>query len=202
MLKKITIWLCAVSFVVFTLFIGFGYYLEQTKPVCVPFQTHFLGKAITFPMTLEEATKKYNLTNDGITGWSVAQNDSLLIVDTRHKSKELYGIVFYLREMSMNNIDTLKKSLEAQYDIKFKRTALYPAFQYEKISSCTYLLIYYDYSTVNGIFRNFVKTKITSGERIITCRVGFYHDISEKALVNTSFDGEIGVLPYHRGRAL
>lgn len=193
-LKKVIINFSIGIFIVFALIIGLSYYLQKSNE-CEPFQTVFLGKDIRFPINLIDATKKYNLSSDGIRGIMLSEKDTLMIAEKNHPYDDLFCIVFYLREVPPNDINEIKKTFEKQFKSKFVSNPILHSSEYMKISDCTYLLINSNEYSIDDIFYRFTKKKTHLTHKKITCRIGFYYKISETALFATSEDGWIGTFP-------
>ena len=176
------------SMVVFACALLINVYKEKIIP-CSSFQTTFIGKQISFPIKVEDAAKKYHLSFNRDVGRSVSysETDTLMIADSRDNSSEMYGLVFYFREMTNDDINHLKETLEKQYGKKFEKPSIYGLFQIMKIQHCVYLLLSYSSDTTLDIFKGFSKKRVT-------CRVGFYYGLTEKEVISTSVDGHIGII--------
>lgn len=166
-----------------------GYFLDKNQ--CkAPFYTTFLQKEIRFPISVVDASKKYDLDYDSVSvrGISSTENDTLMIADSKKNASDVYGLVFYLREQSPKAIQTLIAGFEEQYGKKFaaQPNEPYPLFKYLQINECMYLCVDFNQYNTNEVFK-------TLSTKKITCRVGFYYGLSESELIYTSADGRMGI---------
>lgn len=145
------------------------------------FKTAFLDTDITLPISLVEATKKYNLIHEENKWYSFSGEETLMIVDSRIRSSELGGMVFYLAKLSQSEIDKLQLDLEIKYKKKFESQLFDYSFRHMKINDCTFLVIDRLPYMYNDIF---VTKKQEGNTTKYTCRIGFYHGISEQGLIN------------------
>ena len=163
-------------------FIALGIYVNYVD-VCDPYQTTFLGETIRFPMMLEEANQHYHLQSDGTVSWSASERDTLLVVSTRLGStKELDRVVFYLRDLSLDDMSELRALLEKQYKQKFTfNPVIASGLSYMKLADCVFLQL-----STFGFPENQL---IGTGTKQVTCMVSFTYRVSESDVNGTLSEG-------------
>ena len=180
LLTKIAIWFGGFVAAGVLAFIALVIYINYID-VCDPYQTTFLGKTIKFPMKLNEATQYYHLQTDGTVGWSFAERDTLRVIDTYGNSKELNKVVFYLRDLSIEDRGKLRASLEKRYGHKFTFNPVISSLSYMKLADCVFLQVSnfaFPENTLTGI-----------GKKQITCIITFFYHVSENEVSGRSNEG-------------
>ena len=193
--KKITFWILGVGAGLLILLAGLIIYLNLTTPPCDGFQTDFLGTDIRFPITLAQATQKYDLIkSNGYDLVSKPQRVPLLRADSiedpifaikRYYIPQLDGLLFCFVDLSKSKIDSLEKSFEIKYSKKFEQRFLGYPFKHMKINDCVFLVV-----DCNAEYENYyfgMKEK-NFGKALINCRIGFYYRLSEGTIISKFAD--------------
>ncbi len=200
-LKKLALWLSGVALIILLAFIAIGIYANHID-VCDPYQGTFLGKTIKFPMTISEANHLYHLNTNGLIGWHFSEYDTLMVVDSPGSTKVVDRIVFYLRDLSLDDRGKLYASLEKRYGQKFTFKPVTSALSYMKLSDCVFLQVSNLAFSETDLVRPRAKSPPAGlARRKITCIISFCYHVSEDDISGISSEGgwSYGLPPEHRG---
>jgi hypothetical protein len=161
------------------------------KPQCGNFYSTFANRNIQFPNKIGVVSKNSNLIYDrGMAHSDFDDNTTVYIYTKGGKTeleKDIYGVIFQLKERSKLNIDTTMIGLEQKYGQKFQKKQ-YPYdskdkyYYHLKPSPCVDLIV-----NINDNLGYF----FPKSNKKTSAFVGFYYGLSEKQLNSTIARGGV-----------